>query len=876
MPDLVSQSGKQGSSNSDGLSPERAEPDLRPTRLIARERELGLIEQVLESLSQSGGGVLMWGAAGVGKTALLAEAADRATSRGYLVLRASGALFERDLPFAGLHQLLHPILDRIDALADPQRDALRAALGLSTERRPDLFHIGLAALNLLGDVAATTPIVLVLDDCHWLDSSTADVLAFVGRRLHADAVGMVCATRDLGDLPLAASGLAEVEVRSLDDQAAAELLMSRVPDLPTALRARILAEAAGNPLALVELPSAIAQSPGEAPREPVALSTRLEHSFAARHEKLPESTQALLLIASVDDAVTLGEALGAASQLVGSDVVLRDVEPAIEERLVQVVDTRLTFRHPLVRYAIRHATTVTALRDAHLALVRGLPHAPERQVWHRAAAALGPDEEVATALDGIASDAVRRGAPGEAASALARAAALSVDPEARAGRLLRAGELGVRVGRRGFVASVLDDAARLDLSPLDQARLALIWEAFEPGVDGEPSVILALVSHARAAAAADHPDLALELLIAAASNAFWAAHVSETRDAIREAAASLGAPSRDPRQIAIEAFIAPAEDISDVVTLLQSWQGVRDLSADGLLLLGSAAFAACDHELTVGFLSASVDRLRVEGRLERLAQALVMRAWSGIHVRRWDLAAPDAQEVFLLSEETAQPIWGAGGTAALAWPAAVRGQDDAARELVVAAERVALPARSRAVCSLTTLTRGMLALAHGESEVAYQHLRRMLDPTDLAHHQMTSAWGIAGLADAAVAIGRAPEADELIADLAERGERRESGVHRRVLAHACAVLASDGDADGLFVSALEQIREPAFDRARLQLAHGLWLRRHRRVVEARDALRQPGRRSTRPERCRGASEPARSFGRAARAAPCDGPEPLTT
>jgi ATP/maltotriose-dependent transcriptional regulator MalT len=201
------------------------------------------------------------------------------------------------------------------------------------------------------------------------------------------------------------------------------------------------------------------------------------------------------------------------------------------------------------------------------------------------------------------------------------------------------------------------------------------------------------------------------------------------------------------------------------------------------------------------------------------------------------LAAPDAQEAFLLSEETAQPIWGAGASAALAWLAAVRGQHDDAEEFVLAAERVALPARSRAVCSLTTLTRGMLAQARGESEVAYQHLRRMLDPTDLAHHHMTSAWGIASLADAAIAIGSAPVADELIADLAARGERRGSAVHRRMLAHASAVLASNSDAGGLFVAALEQVREPAFDRAQLQLAHGIWLRRHRRIVEARDALR---------------------------------------
>ncbi len=837
MPDRVPPNDKQALSNPDRLSPEMAEPRARPTLLIARERELGLIEQVLESLPHAGGGLLLWGAAGVGKTALLTAAAEGARARGYLVLRASGSQFERDLPFAGLHQLLHPIVDRIDGLAVPQRDALRVALGLATERQPDLFHIGLAALNLLGDVAATTPMVLVVDDCHWLDSSTVEVLAFVGRRLHADAIGIVGAARDIGDMPLAASGLAEVEVRSLDDQAAAELLLSRAPDLPQALRARILVEAAGNPLALVELPSAIVQSPGETLREPLALTTRLERSFAARHDKLPESTRALLLVASLDEVVTLGEAIGAASLLVGSDVMLQDLEPAVDERLVRVVDTRLTFPHPLVRNAIHQATTVTALRDAHLALVRVLSYSPERQVWHRAAAALGPDEEVATALDGMASDAVRRGAPGEAASALARAAVLSVDPQARAGRMLRAGEHGVRVGRRGFVASVLEDAARLDLSPLDQARLALIREAFEPGVDGEPSVILALVSHARSAATADHPDLALELLIAAASNAFWAAHTDETREAIREAAASLGVASRDPRQLAIEAFIAPAEDIDDVVTLLRPWQGIQDLSADGLLLLGSAAFAACDHELSVGFLSASVDGLRAEGRLERLAQALVMRAWSGIHVGRWDLAAPDAQEAYLLSEETAQPIWGAGATAALAWLAAVRGQEDDASELVMAAEHVALPARSRAVCSLTTLSRGMLALARGESEVAYQHLRRMLDPTDLAHHQMTSAWGIAGLADAAMAIGSAPEAGELIADLAERGERRGSGVHRRMVAHARAVLASDAEAGGLFVAALEQVREPAFDRARLQLAHGSWLRRHRRIVEARDALR---------------------------------------
>ena len=805
--------------------------------LIAREHELELVDELLDSATDTDAGLFVRGEPGVGKTALLLETIARAERRGFRTLRASGVQFEADLAFSGLHQLLRPVVGRVEALSPPQRDALRATFGFESTGAPDLFLIGLATLNLLSDCADEAPILIAVDDCHWLDKSTCDVLAFIARRLQADPIRVVAATRDADVTPLDTCGLREIRLGPLDATDAETLLDTHAPALTQNTRTRFLVEAAGNPLALVELPNTLVTfDADQALPDWLPLSAHLEQTFAARQEQLPPKTQMLLLVAALDERLALGEALSAASAVAGSDVTLDDLGPAVCARLIEVVEERVRFRHPLMRSAIRQAASVSERHAAHAALAMTLADVSERQVWHRAASALGPDEAIAAELERMADGAARRGAPVEAAAALDRAAALSPNPKCRAGRLLRAAELAVGLGQRDLVTRVIREAKTLGLNPLDQARLALVRETFEPGIDGDQPRVLGLVEHAGDAAETD-ANLALHLLLAAAANSFWADRSSETHDAIKSATQAIAVEPDDPRALAILAFIAPATDVPSVVERIGNLAGDETLSPDELQLLGGAAFILCAHELSSDFHTASVDGLRAQGRLERLAQSLVMRAWCQIHLGRWDIAAPDAEEALRLSEETGQPIWLAGAQAALAWLAAVRGQEAEAEKLAAAAESVVVPAGSRAVFSVVQLTRGMLEVSAGRNAEAYEHLRRMMKGDDLANHRMTSAWGIGSLAEAAVYGGSADEARVLIDAIDAAGERATSGVTIRAMAHAQALLAEDNDAEALFDSALADPTLPPFGRARLQLALGIWLRRQRRVVEAREELR---------------------------------------
>jgi DNA-binding CsgD family transcriptional regulator len=817
---------------------EAAATPLRP-QLLARDPELIRVAAFLDGASSEGAGMIMRGEPGVGKTALLCEAASRAEERGFLVLRVSGVEFEADLAFAGLHQLLRPVIGRLDALSAPQRDALGASFGMESVETPDLFLIALATLNLLSESAENAPILLVADDCQWLDRSSSRVLAFVARRLQSDPIAFIAATREDGGGPLDGVGLLELRVDPLDDAAAVALLSQCAPWLSTTLRARVLAEAAGNPLALVELPNVIARcNSDQTLAEWLPLSTHLECTFAARHQHLPPLTRSLLLVASLTDELALSENLDAASHVTNVEVTLDDLVPAVDARLVEITEGHLRFRHPLIRSAIRQAATLPERHAAHAALAATLASDPQRQVWHRAACALGPDEDIAADLDRSAAQAARRGAPLAAATALDRAAALSADPRCKAGRLLRAAELAVGLGQREMVTRLVHEAEQLELGPLERGRLALIRETFDPGIDGELATVLALVEQARSAIDHDDAALALGLLTAAAANSFWADRSAETHDAIKAEALRVDVNAEDPRLLAILAYIAPAEDVSDVVDQLAHWAGDLTLAPEELQMLGGAAFIVCAHELATNYLTASIDRLRAQGRLERLAQSLVMRAWCEIHLGRWDVAAPDAEEALGLSQETAQPIWEAGARVAQAWLAAVRGQPDLAEQLAAAAESVVVPAGSKAVFSVVELTRGVSALVAGRHTDAYQHLRRMLTPGDLANHRMTSAWAVANIAEAAAYSGSTDEARELVATLERAGERRNSTVFSRVVSHAHAVLADDEAAEGLFTTALSgELAKTSFDRARLELAFGIWLRRRRRVVEARDLLR---------------------------------------
>lgn len=806
--------------------------------LQGRGLELGALENLLARADERGGVVVVRGEAGIGKSALLEAVAADAQARGMAVLATSGVEAEAGLPFAGLHQLLQPLLGGLGALPGPQRAALEAAFGVAEVAAPDLFLIALATLELLGEAAAQAPLLLVAEDAHWLDRSTSEVLSFVARRVGLEPIVLLIALRDGIDNPFEAAGLTEMSLAPLDERSSRELLERHAPQLAPAIRERLLAEAAGNPLALIELPAALASAGSEGLTLPdrLPLSDRLERAFASRLPELPASTRTSLLVAAADDDASLAEALRAASIIVGRSVEMDALGPAVAARLIEVDNVRLRFRHPLVRSAVYQAASIRDRQAAHAAL-SDVVAKNDRSVWHRALATIGVDEDVARALEGVAENARRQGAVASAVAALERAAQLSGDAQLTAGRLLRAAELAAELARPEVSARLVHDAEALELAPVDLGRLAWIRAMSDPGPPGEPGRMRALLEAASRVADAGDVDLALRLLWAAATSGFWADRENDLSQEIVAAAERMSVSDEHPWLLAVLAYGAPIDRGAEVIDRVSRW-APDPSEPDAMWLIAAASTTVGAFDLAEPFAAASVAGLRDQGRLGALTQALVLRAWCEIHIGRWDVALPDAEEADRLAAETGQPIWGGGAQVALSILAGLRGERDAAEALATKAEGVGLRFGARSVLSVVQLARGVTALGSGRHADAYAHLRRMFNPSDPAYHHMESCWAIGNLAEAASRSGHQGEAREVMEELERRAQRTPSPWLHVAMRHARALLADDAEAEALFQSGLEaDLSRWPFDRARLSLAYGAWLRRQRRAAESRPHLR---------------------------------------
>jgi hypothetical protein len=376
-----------------------------PERLLGRERELEQIGALIGRADQGGGSLLIHGDAGIGKSALLERAADVARAAGMRVLRTTGIRTEAHLPFASLHLLLRPILSGLKHLPGPQRLALGAAFGLVEGGASDAFLVGLATLTLLADSATDDPVLVVVDDAQWLDRPSADALAFVARRLGSDPLVLLVGLRDGEGSPIDGVGIEALRLQPLDDPDARDMLATSFPELAPSVRDRIVREAAGNPLALAELPTTVRdeQASIDALTEVVPLNARLERAFAVRVDDLPDDTRWLMLVAALDDRDSTSEIVAAAG------VPASAFAPAVRAGLIEISGPSVRFRHPLMRSAIQqHASSEDGQR-AHLALAAVVDDF-DRAAWHRAAAADGPDESVAALLDRAADRAIRRGA----------------------------------------------------------------------------------------------------------------------------------------------------------------------------------------------------------------------------------------------------------------------------------------------------------------------------------------------------------------------------------------------------------------------------------------------------------------------------------
>lgn len=368
-----------------------------------------------------------------------------------LVLGASGTQSEANLAFAGLHQLLRPVLGHLGDPPPRQRGALAAALGVADGPAPELFLIAMAALQLLSDAAARNPVVLVAEDPQWLDRPTADVLAFIARRVESDPILVLAAIRDGYPSPLLEAGLPELRVEGLASQPAQELLDACFPRIAPDVRRRLLAEAQGNPLALIELPAALGASVRDraaAMPDRLPLTKRLEKAFAARAADLPPVTRTLLLVAAADGGGELAQVMQAADAVLGTKPTVSNLVPGVDAHLIESDGDVVRFRHPLMRSAIYQAATLADRQAAHAALADALADDPDRRAWHRASATAVPDPEIAAELEEAARRARGRGGITTAAAAFERAAArpAGARPRAPRGRLDTAAP-HVRAGR---------------------------------------------------------------------------------------------------------------------------------------------------------------------------------------------------------------------------------------------------------------------------------------------------------------------------------------------------------------------------------------------------------------------------------------------
>jgi len=820
------------------------EPGNSTRSLVGRERELAVVSALLDGAAERGGALLVRGRAGTGRSSLLAAAQAEASSRGINTIAVTGTRLEAALPFACLHQIIQPLIGEVRQLPAPQRDAVLTAFGMVPGGCPSPLFVALGTLELLACAAAGDPLALLVDDAQWLDTATSEVLGLVARRLEPTRQVLVVTARTGYRTPLTEAGLAELELRPLEPAAARMLLDSSAGPLTSAEREHVLAEAEGNPLALLELSEALrAGGAGGGRVLPMlpALTPGLKRAFAPRDHELPAVTRTLLLIAAASDGDDLGEVLaaGAAAGVPGAGA--EALVPAASADLIQITGSAFRFPHLLMRSAVYHDAAVTERHAAHAALAGVLAGQPERAAWHAAATVTRPDEAVAGEMERAARRALGGGGAIAALAAAERAAVLTPDPTLRGSRLLRAAELARDVGRGEAARRLMAQARPLRLAPADDIRLMWLDEETGPAGPADAAALRRLTELAVQASHDGDHQLALSMLDAAALKCLEAGHGDDLRQIVVGAVEAMPAPGGSPQSLPVLALTDPdghGQVILGEAARLRQPAGPDIAGADDLLAAGIAATIAGDPETGASLLASAVPALRAQGRLRPLARALVVQAWGAIYCSDWSTAVPAAEEGVRLAQETERPLFVAMGLCAQLTLAALQGDQAAGRSLTLSAERRAAPGHGGYERAAVRAARGLAALGEGRYDEAYEHLLNALTRGGPGGHSAQRCWAIADLAEAAVHSGHRERAGAYLSGLARAAERTPAPFPHASLAYARLMLASDDEAEQLFEEAINmELASWPFFRARAQLAYGAWLRRQRRITESRRPLR---------------------------------------
>jgi DNA-binding CsgD family transcriptional regulator len=552
---------------------------------------------------------------------------------------------------------------------------------------------------------------------------------------------------------------------------------------------------------------------------------------------LPDATRLVLLVAALSDEDAIGEILQAASTVAGTTLDFDATEPAADAGIVDASLQTLRFRHPLIRSAVAQSAGLADRRRVHEALA-DVSEDQDRRAWHRAALLSGEHEDIASELEAAGARAQQRGAGAVAVTAIRRAAQLG-EPASRSRRLLAAAGLAVELGRRDVVMPLLREINQLDLGDLDRARVSWIEETVLTRPLGDVERFKSLIAAAERAGASGDRDLHVDLLWLVASHAWWVDPGPEVRQLLIGAAGRLGgADADDPRVFAVHAYADPLGHAARVLARLSSAAQAERLDSDAARYFGPTALVVGAFDLGSDFLAAAVDGMRAEGRLGHLLRPLVLYADMAARLGDWDVAITAAEEARRLAEELAQPLVAAAANNPISLVAAMRGDDQKAERLAAQAEMVAESVGANITVAFAQFGKVLAALATGRHTDAYTSAERVFDPADSAYHPVISSWLIADLAEAARNIDELEAARARVAQVeATAGERPGTWI-ALVLRHARALVADPTEAGVRFQEALaSDLTRWPFQRARIQLAYGQWLRRHRRVAESRAVLR---------------------------------------
>lgn len=820
-------------------------------RLLGRRDECAALDRLIDAARTGESQVLVLrGEPGVGKTALLDYVAERAT--GFRMTRAVGVEADFDLAFAALHQLCAPMLDQLDRLPAPQRDALAIAFGQSAGPAPERFLVGLAVLSLLAEATTDQPLLCVIDDAQWLDRVSAQTLAFVARRLLAEPVALVFTVRDGHDDEL--KGLPELRIGGLSDGDARTLLDSVIRGhMDERVRERIIAEARGNPLALLELPRDPAATEGGFGRPDArAPSGHIEQSFVRRVQSLPMPTQKLLLTAAAEPVGDKALLIRAARRM----GITPDVAAHAEAEGLIEIDTRVRFRHPLMRSAAYLAADVDDRRAAHRALAEETdPHSdPDRRAWHGANATLGTDDEVADELECSAERAAARGGVAAAAAFLERATELTADPARRGARALAAAEAKFAAtsseAAYGLLAiaemSPLDDLQRAQVARL-RARIAFVQS--RGGGDGAPPVAdtaLGLLHAARGLEGLDDA-LARETYLDALAAAMYAGRLCPHGGPIVVAEPARHAPQGPqpprPNDLLLDGLALRFTDghMASLPTLRSAMTQVlatgRHTDGDVMRLFWQgfpiaqecAAGELWDDELWHEVGTTAVRLAREAGALAMLPLALATRAGSHVFAGELDAAAALIEEANSISTATGYAPVRYHEISLTVW----RGAEAEARRLL---EGTTALATSRGEGRITGLVGCMTAILHnglGHYGEALRAAQQACEHEDLGPYRLA----LAELIEAAARCGEPEVAADGVANMETQAAAGTDWV-LGTLAHCRALIADDQTAEEHYREAIDRLGRTRMRvyLARSHLVYGEWLRREHRRVDAREQL----------------------------------------